>query len=268
VEHQILAKYVFLHCSALFKELLQHVHSKERLEFFLLSNAKFRFFTKELRFYESKDLYQHTKPDGLCSLRACLLAVKFHVSTTLSLPPDINIEDSDQRQHFIQLLQERLQDVNIQLDHAELLFVNSVISRLQNSQTDFFADHWPTQIFLEKWIPADIPWSYWLRSETNSDFDELAFLHNISFNFNSPSQYTPGPYTYNQLLRATQLVKSRIKWNSAHFYLIQPLSYVPFDLYSAVHNLHSQLFDFFSRIDRNFLTQFQIQSAPLIDLSS
>jgi hypothetical protein len=101
------------HCSALFKELLQHVH-KERLEFFLLSNAKFRFFTKELRFYESKDLYQHTKPDGLCSLRACLLAVKLHVSTTLSLSSNINIEDSDQRQQLIQLC------VNIQIDNAKL----------------------------------------------------------------------------------------------------------------------------------------------------
>ena len=201
---------------------------------FLITKAELSYYVVRSDNYQGIDLYRHCKPDGLCSLRASRLANLFHWSEDTCLPSDVNIECADDRQTFIEELIVRRNEVGHQLEENHLIFVNCVIARLLDGNTGFYADNWPCAYFLQTWIKS-IPWAYFCKCEADDKWDLLAHFNNLS-NIRGLA-----PYTFPQLYEGSHRVKSRIKFNDSHFFLLPAVSNQANQLREAMRSLMIQI---------------------------
>jgi len=193
--------------------------------------------------------YSNTKGDGLCSLRSARRAVLNHQMNLDNLPHDISLANDCERQMFLQAILDRYHDIRV-LDNRQELFVQTVIHRLKEGIIGHLSNEdgiWPTDAFLEKWIPPHIPWAFYSTPDDETAWDQLQCFYNTG---------NDGSYFYfnlNDISTCFSQVKSRIKHGGNHFYNLPNANISGEDIGEAVADIARKLLHVASTIPDQFL---------------
>jgi len=178
------------------------------------------------------ELYKHTKGDGLCSLRAALIATQYHHLQTNKLPMDLDITDADLRQWFLQLIESRMKEFEL---HEFVPFLKAVINYLK--YYDFgsrppSSQIWPDARLLQFWIGKYIPWCHYMTGIkwTNIMYDRVIGVYNIG----EDSMMT---FSFQHIKEFTTTAKSIIKFRHSHFYAIPRSTVAMNDINEAISDL-------------------------------
>jgi len=217
------------------RELLTALESPPTFLHYCTTIAQFTVFVEK----ESNDgyYYSNTKGDGLCSLRSARRAISNHQMDSGSLPPDFSLSNDAERQMFLQEVKDRYSNIQV-LDTRQELFVQVVIHRLQEGIIGNLSNEdgiWPTDAFLEKWIPRHIPWAFYSSPDDETAWDQLQCFYNTG---------NEGSYFYfslDDISNCFSLVKSRIKHGGNHFYNLPDANISDDDIQEAASDIAQKL---------------------------
>ena len=214
---------------------------------YCITMAQFTVFVK--RSFNDDYYYSSTKGDGLCSLRSARRAVLNHQLNLDDLPPDISLTNDSERQGFLQELQDRFRVAQV-LDTRQELFIQIVIHRLQEGIISHLSNEdgiWPTDAFLEKWIPPHVPWAFYSTPDGDTAWDQLQCFYNTG---NEGSYFY---FTLDDISTCFSLVKSRIKHGGNHFYNLPNVNISGEDIREAATDIAQKLLHIASTILDQFL---------------
>ena len=228
------------------RELLTALGSPPTFTHYCMTVAHFQVFVKKAS--NDGHYYSITKGDGLCSLRSARRAVMNNQMSLDNLPADISLAQDSERERFLQEVLDRYRNIQV-LDTRQELFVQTVIHRLQEGIISHLSNEdgiWPTDAFLEKWIPPHIPWAFYSTPDDETAWDQLQCFYNTGHQ---------GSYFYfnvDDILSCFSLVKSRIKHGGNHFYNIPNVRITDEDIGEAVTDIAQKILHIASTIVDQF----------------